>query len=158
MLRPITYKRLKNIALFYLERYDASSFKLKQVLTRRVQKSASQGVDVPKDVSKWIIQVVSECEQLGYLNDIRYAENQARRLSEQGKSARFISQKLDLAGIDPQMIQAVLGNYDEYEQAKIFARKKHLGSDYQKDMAKMARAGFSYEIAKKTLTKENQDV
>ena len=158
MLRPITYTRLKNIALFYLERYDASAYKLKTVLQRRVQKNIMQGDSIPKDVSLWIQQIVTECIQLGYINDQRYAENQVRHLFEQGKSVRFIQQKLNVAGVDEQIVQSVLGSCDDYESAKIFARKKHLGSDYKKDMAKLARAGFSYEIAKKVLSKEDMDV
>jgi len=155
MLRPITYARLKNIALFYLERYDTSSYKLQTVLQRRIQKNILQGDQIPKDTSDWIQQIISECIQLGYINDSRYAENQARHLSEQGKSARFIQQKLSTEGIPAQVIQTVLHHQTDYERAKIFSHKKHLGSDYQKDMAKLARAGFSYEIAKKILIKEN---
>ncbi|MBP5344539.1 MAG: RecX family transcriptional regulator [Alphaproteobacteria bacterium] len=152
MLRPITYTRLKNIALFYLERYDASSYKLKTVLQRRIQKNIMQGDIVPPEVSEWIQTIVAECAALGYVNDSRYAENQARYLSEHGKSARFIQQKLANAGIPEQTIQDVLNQQTDYDRAKIFAHKKHLGSDYQKDMAKLARAGFSYEIAKQILT------
>jgi hypothetical protein len=37
--KKITYNRLKNIAYFYLERFDASSMHLKEVLNRRVLKA-----------------------------------------------------------------------------------------------------------------------
>ena len=39
-MKKITLERLKNIALFYLERYDASSDKLRVVLNRRVKKAS----------------------------------------------------------------------------------------------------------------------
>ena len=157
MTRPLTQKRLKNIALFYLEHYEATASKLKSVLLRRAQKSLL-GEPVPTEVHKWVQQIVADCQNLGYVNDMRYADNLVRRLSEQGKSTRFIQQKLGAAGIDEQLIQTVLTPCDDYESAQIFARKKHLGSDYKKDMAKLARAGFSYEIAKKILNKEAIDV
>ncbi len=43
----------------------------------------------------------------------------------------------------------------ELESAKIFARKKKLlekNESYEKKLAKMARAGFSYDICKKILS------
>jgi len=158
MTRPVTHTRLKNIALFYLERYEATASKLKTVLLRRVQKGLEPGESVSAQAHQWIQQVVAECERLGYINDARYAENMVRRLSEQGKSARFIQQKLNGAGVDSQIIQELLSPYNDYESARIFARKKRLGADYKKDMAKLARAGFSYEIAKQILNKEDMDV
>ena len=45
-------------------------------------------------------------------------------------------------------------NWEE-NSAKIFARKKKLGikhsNNFQKDLAKMYRAGFNYSLSKKTL-------
>ena len=151
MSRQITYTRLKNIALFYLERYDASSAKLTDVLKRRVKKFKMQELDIPKETNTWIQQIVQECQNLGYIDDKRYAEHQVNLLSSQGKSARFIVQKLKTAGIDDDLIQSFLDKDDDLERAKIFAHKKRLGTDYQKDLAKLARAGFSYEIAKQVL-------
>ena len=43
---------------------------------------------------------------------------------------------------------------DRLESAKIFAKKKKLlekNENYEKKLAKMARAGFSYDICKKIL-------
>ena len=154
MTRPVTYKRLKNIALFYLERYDATAEKLKTVLLRRIQKNMPPEEPIPAEVYQLIQQIIAECENSGYINDARYAQNHVRRLSEQGKSIRFIQQKLSMAGVDEQIIQTVLTPCNDYESAQIFARKRRLGTDYQKDMAKLARAGFSYEIAKKVLNKD----
>lgn len=158
MTRPITYARLRNIALFYLERYDASSGKLIDTLKRRVQKTKLQGLEIPKETNEWIQKIVQECQNLGYVDDKRYAENQVRILSRQGKSARFIVQKLSAAKIDTDLIQSLLDPDDDLERAKTFVQKKHLGRDYQKDLAKLARAGFSYEIAKQALHMEDIDV
>jgi regulatory protein len=157
MTRPITYARLRNIALFYLERYDTSSGKLIDTLKRRVQKTKLQGLEIPQETNQWIKKIVQECQQLGYVDDKRYAENQVRTLSAQGKSSRFIAQKLAAAKISSDIIQVLLDPTDDLERAQTFVRKKHLGNDYQKDLAKLARAGFSYEIAKQVL-QEDPDV
>lgn len=152
-MKKITPQRLKNIALYYLERFDASSEKLRSVLMRRVQKAVFLGDEVPLDTEQWIDEIVDEMKRLNYVNDQRYAENKIRQYLKSGKSNRYIILKLSEAGIDPEEVRSFLP-YNELEQAQIFARKKHLGKDFQKDLAKLARAGFSYDIAQKVL-KEN---
>ena len=106
-MKKITPERLKNIALFYLERYDASSEKLRFVLKRRVKKAALEQ-PVPPQTSSWIEQTVSEMKRLGYINDKRFAENLVRRYSEAGKSPSFIRSKLKLSGIDEMTISDML--------------------------------------------------
>ena len=152
-MKKITPQRLKNIALYYLERFDASSEKLRSVLMRRVQKAVFSGDEVSPDVRQWIDEIVDEMKRLNYVNDQRYCENKIRQYLNAGKSNRYIISKLTEAGINPEVVRSFLPN-DELEQAQIFARKKHLGKDFQKDLAKLARAGFSYDIAQKVL-KEN---
>ena len=98
--------------------------------------------------------MVQKVTQLGYVNDERYAENAVRRLSQSGKSARFIQQKLMADGIAPDEIEKHLSTDEDLDRARVFAQKKHLGRDYQKDLAKLARAGFSYETAQEVLKGE----
>lgn len=155
MQKPLTEKRLENITLYYLERFDASSDKLRQMLKRRVQKQKMLGLPIDKNINQWIECVIQKMQQLGYVNDARYAENMIRRLSQSGKSTRFIQQKLLSAGIDQQIVENYLAPEDELDRARTFVHKKHLGADYQKDLAKLARAGFSYEIAQQVLKGED---
>ena len=149
-MKKITPERLKNIALFYLERYDASSEKLRFVLKRRVKK-ASLEQPIPPQSSQWIEQVVSDMKRLGYVDDKRFAENLIRRYSEVGKSPSFIRSKLKLAGIDETIVSDMLEGTDELSLARLMVQKKHLGNDFQRDLARLARAGFSYEIARTAL-------
>ena len=155
-MKKITPQRLKNIALYYLDRFDASSEKLRSVLKRRVQKAIMMGDEVPSDVSNWIDEIVQDMQRLGYVNDKRFCENKIRQYLNAGKSNRYIIGKLSEAGIDLDLIQSFLPD-DELEQARIFVHKKRLGQDYQKDLAKLSRAGFSYDIAQKVL-KEDSNV
>ncbi len=149
-MKKITPQRLKNIALYYLERFDASSEKLKMVLKRRVQRAVFAGDEVSPDVEKWIDEIIQEMQRLNYVNDRRYCENKVRQFLRMGKSNRYIIGKLSEAGINPEIVASFLPD-DELEQAQIFVQKKHLGKDFQKDLAKLARAGFSYDIAQKAL-------
>ena len=155
MQKPITEQRLKNIALFYLERFDASSTKLRQVLKRRIQRQKMQGMIINNQASKWVENIIQEMMRLGYINDERYIENSVRRLSEQGKSTSFIRQKLLSEGLPSEIIEPFLHPESDLEQARLFIKKKHLGQSWEKDLAKLARAGFSYETAKQALEEAN---
>ncbi|MBQ4472593.1 MAG: RecX family transcriptional regulator [Alphaproteobacteria bacterium] len=155
MQKPLTPKRLENIALYYLDRFDASSTKLRQVLLRRLQKQKMSDTPVDPNALKWIENVIQKCVDLGYIDDKRYVENAVRRLSAGGKSARFIQQKLLSEGLDADLIQSFLQIDDDLTRAQTFVTKKHLGKDYEKDLAKLARAGFSYDVARRALKGEN---
>jgi len=155
MQKPLTEKRLENITLYYLERFDASTNKVRQMLKRRVQKQKLAGLPVDKNINQWIETTLQKMQNLGYVNDERYTENVIRRLTQSGKSTRFIAQKLLSEGIDEAILEKYLSPEDELDRAQTFARKKHLGGDYQKDLAKLARAGFSYDIATQVLKGEN---
>lgn len=155
-MKKITPQRLKNIALYYLERFDASSEKLKSVLIRRIQKATLSGDDVSSEAFKWVNEIIQDMQRLGYIDDRRYCENKVRQYLDMGKSNRYIIGKLREVGIDMDVVQSFLPD-DELVQAQIFARKKKLGQDYQKDLAKLAGAGFSYDVAQKVL-KEDLDV
>ena len=141
----------KNIALFYLERFDASSDKLRQVLKRRARRQKMQGIEVAPEVPDWIESVIQKMQNLGYVNDDRYAENAVRRLSQQGKSALYIRQKLKAEGLKDSIVNQYLVGQNDLERAKIFVQKKRLGQT-EKDLAKLARAGFDYETAKQALS------
>ena len=149
-MKKITPQYLKNSALYYLERYEASSQKLRTVLKRRLMKARQEQL-IPSEANVWVEQVVAEMLRLGYVNDGRFAENAVRRLAESGKSCSYIRTKLKLAGIKAEMIEAALSDTDELAQARLMVKKKHLGTDFQRDLARLARAGFSYEIAKTAL-------
>ena len=149
-MKKITRERLKNSALYYLERYEASTLKLRGVLRRRLIKARLEQ-PVPKEADTWIEEVIAEMVRLGYVNDKRFTENMVRRLSGAGKSRSFIRTKLKLAGIEEEEIMEALSDTDELASARLLVQKKHLGHDFKRDLACLARAGFSYEIAREAL-------
>jgi len=156
MQKPLNEQRLENIALFYLGQYEASSEKLRQVLKRRLDRQKMQGIISVAESKDWVDNVVQHMQELGYVNDERYAINAVRRWSEQGKSSFVIRQKLHAERIDSELIEHAFqeSGDDDFARACIFVRKKKLGSDYEKDLEKMARVGFDYETAKQALSKE----
>jgi regulatory protein len=149
--KSITTKRLENIALYYLSKYDSSAENLKAVLKRRVEKARLKGADVPENASEAIEEITDKMVRLGYIDDSRFKENLLRRLGQAGKSRAQIMQKMIKAGVRD---DEALADYDEDEAAAVFVKKKRLGinpENYMKDLAKLARAGFSKNAAKKAL-------
>ena len=102
---------------------------------------------------------MSELEDKNILDDKKYIYTKILNYSSRGKSKNFIRSYLLQKGLSNKLIEEILYNFElenadwEVESAKIFARKKNLGivDNKEKDLAKMARAGFGYDIIKKTL-------
>ena len=110
---------------------------------------------------KSISKVIEELESKQIINDKRYTDTKILSFASQGKSKNFITSYLLHKGIEKSLINNTFKDFEldnpdwEYESAKIFARKKRLGvkhsNNLEKDLAKMARAGFNYKIIKEIL-------
>ncbi|MBE6449718.1 MAG: RecX family transcriptional regulator [Alphaproteobacteria bacterium] len=171
MVKQITEKRLEHISIYYLQRYESCASKLKDVLYRRVLKIKMQGGEIPPQIEEWISKIVLKMQDLGYIDDMRYIENTVRRLQNNGKSMHYILNKLKQDGLSSDLLDTFLQEntsntfQTDLQSAQRLVYKKKLGcfrnkelqkQMYQKDLAVLARAGFSYEIAKKALeTLEN---
>ena len=68
-VRKLTRKRLENIALHYLERFDSSANNLRQVLGRRVFKYTGQVADFDvNEAENWIEEIIESFEKLSIEN------------------------------------------------------------------------------------------
>ncbi|HBO59218.1 MAG TPA: RecX family transcriptional regulator, partial [Alphaproteobacteria bacterium] len=65
--RPLTAKRLTNIALYYLGRYESSVEQLRKILLRRVLKEKMKGADIPADVEAVVESILSKMIADGYV-------------------------------------------------------------------------------------------
>lgn len=168
--RKMTKTRLQNIALYYLERFDSSASNLRQVLKRRVFDYARQTPDFcQSEAEQWINEIITRFEELGYLNDKRYAEFKVDNYLSAGKPERYIRQKMQQKGVSEKIIDEVLSDreFDEEAMATRFAAKKRIGpwrkneesrhENRQKDLATLVRAGFNYDTAQKIVDAENID-
>jgi len=166
-MRKITPIRLRNIALYYLKRFETSVANLRSVLRRRVNDYAYHNPEFSKqDAYDWIEDILQNFEQLGYVNDIRFAEIKIKGYVSAGKSLRYIQGKLREKGIDECIIQKLISEqeFDPFTAALKLARKKKIGpfspsaelrSDRRsKDLAILVRAGFDYDVAVKILDLE----
>lgn len=174
-VRPVkipSAQRLANIALHYLSRYAASESSLRRVLQNRIRRAAMRDAAFGLDTDKQnqlrhdIETIIETHRETGALNDVAYAEIKTNSLRRSGKSQRAIEQKLQLKGISKPIIAYALQSEDEDQEilemkaAITLAKKRRLGNfrvgttdsnRHKKDIAVMARAGFSLSVIRKVL-------
>ena len=163
-----TKARLRNIALYYLERFESSADNLRSVLRRRIDKYVFVNKDYdPTQAYMWADEVVEECMQQNFVNDERFAQLKISSYLLSGKPRRYVEQKLRQKGIDEKIVADYFNHheYSELDTALNFARKKRIGrfredeeqrlASRQKDLATLVRAGFDYDVAKEVLENEN---
>ncbi len=164
----ITEPVLEKTALFYLERYAASSGHLRRVLLRRVKRAEILGAD-PGAVAAARAHtetLIARFLAAGLLDDRRFAESQAQSLQRRGTSRRRIRQRLAAKGVDRDFVEDAIETMagddetSELAAACVLARRRRLGpyraagqrgEFRQKDLAALARAGFSLDVARKVL-------
>ncbi len=168
-------ERLANIALHYLSRYAASEASLRRVLENRLRRTAmrdpafAQDHEKQKQLRAAIETIIERHRKSGALNDVAYAETRTRSLRRAGRSRRAIQRALGVKGVSGETIDAAIMQNDEDngdpESAEMnaaikLARRRRLGpyragatdaARHLKDMAAMARAGFSFQIIRKVL-------
>ena len=144
-------------------------------MTRKIRNSCTHHEDQDFETCAALLEeTITTFTNTDLLNDKIYAEAKVTSLRRAGKSTRHIQSALRQKGVPPDITTKALKKYDSLNEhinndaeliaAKNTARKKKLGPHRTKEVAeedlpdfmkkelgKMARAGFSYEIAKKAL-------
>ena len=152
-------KKLLKYAVDYLSKYDSSKNNLIYVLKRKILRLNLTSFEKRKLIN-FIESIILKLEKNKFIDDDRYSSTKILSLSNSGRSKNFIFNYLIKKGVSKFQIQNNLNLMNqendnwELESAKIFAKKKKLlekKESYEKKLAKMARAGFSYDICKKIL-------
>jgi regulatory protein len=145
---------LERLATRYVARYATTRVKLITYLKRKAQQRGYEG-----DTSTIIESIVDKMERLKWLDDTQYAQSKIQSLARKGYGVRRITQSLHHAGIarNEQQNAFESANYSPLEAAHAYARRKKLGpyadksaspEDMKRDLARMLRAGHSYEIVR----------
>ena len=152
-------KKLLKYAVDYLSKYDSSKQNLSNVLKRKIFRLNIKGYEKSKLINN-LDTIVLKLEKKQLIDDKKYTNSKISSLSRAGKSKNYISNYLIKKGINKIEIQNNLKKFQEINNdwqltsAKLFAKKKRLlesNLSYEKKLAKMARAGFSYDICKKII-------
>ena len=149
---------LMKYAINYLSKYSSSKANLENILKKKIMRLKVEKKD------KYIFynsieSIIKELEKNKFINDDQYTYSKINFFYRQGKSKIFIKNYFMQKGIEKDIVSKNLEIFEnendrwEFKSAKIFAKKKRLenSNDKQKNLSKLARAGFSYEISLKTL-------
>jgi regulatory protein len=161
----LTAASLQRAALAYLERYASSRENLRRVLRRRIDRRCRLRGEDPEPFHPLVEEVLERCARAGLLDDARYAEAGIASLRRRGGSIRTIRARLASRGVDRETIAAALAAEDVDEQATeeaaahALARRRRLGPYRaggrerwrEKDIAALARAGFSFDLARRVI-------
>lgn len=170
--RKATPQYLERAALWYLERYAATTSSLRRVMERKVDRSAKVHGTDPNEGRQIIQDLIERYQRVGLLDDQQFAESRARNLHARGVSVRMIRGKLFQKGLSGDLIDAALEKLEEEvgdpnaTAAISYARRRRLGpyrdparreDMREKDLAALARAGFSYDTARWVVDAESID-
>ena len=152
-------EKLLKYAIYYLSKYSSSKKNLEYILKKKIRRLSDEK-KIRFQLYKEIKIIIDKLEQLKLINDKIYAESKINSLLNQVKSKNYIKQYLIRKGVSSEIADEQISLFYEKNQnlekenALKFAKKRNLTNDkkdYEKKLAKMARAGFSYEISKEIL-------
>jgi regulatory protein len=160
LAKKLSERYLRNAGEYYLNRFPASSAHFLSVMTRKIDRSCCDHPD--QNRQEWIDHIkdtlIPYFEKLGFLNDDLYSTALFNSLKNKGLSKIKIKSKMIQKSVSPHLIDDLLNDgFDDKAAVIRFAEKKKIGrynkngyADYQakqKDLGKLARAGFSYDVA-----------
>lgn len=160
--KDVTPALLRAQALRYLDRFAATTMKLRRHLMTKSRKSIEFHTLDPENVLQMIDVEIERLEKAGILNDQEYASGKARSMSRQAKSKLQIELKLQSLGFDEsQADQAITqlvdeeGHSDRIAAAK-YIRKRKFGpfkpvetreDRRNKELSSLVRNGFEFGLA-----------
>jgi len=151
--------KLLKYAIYYLSKYSSSKKNLEFILKKKIRRLSDEK-QIRFHLYNEIQIIIEKLEKLNLINDQVFVESKIQSLQYQAKSQNYIKQYLLQKGIDKKLIEEQISLFYENnknlekENAIKFAKKRNLlnnDQDYQKKLSKLARAGFSYDIAKEIL-------
>ena len=152
-------EKLLKYAIYYLSKYSSSKKNLEFILKKKIRRLSNEK-QIRFQLYNEILIIIEKLEQLNLINDQFFVESKIQSLQYQAKSKNYIKQYLVQKGINKQLIEEQISLFYENnknlekENALKFAKKRNLlnsDQDYEKKLSKMARAGFSYDVAKEIL-------
>lgn len=171
--RQLTQAELEAYAVSYLARFDCTEVRMRQVLARKLGQGrggggrgdTSDGSGSPS-VSPMVEAVIRRFVEVGYLDDARFARGLATSLLSRGTAPRRMIERLKQRGVDSELATRIIAEQGGTAETELLAasrlvRRKKLGwcrpeparkERAQKDLAVLARAGFSFDVARRALT------
>lgn len=168
---PQNRDQWRQVALRYLERFEAPAARVERVLRTRAQRHNALTAEVEEDIQA----VLEDLCRLKLIDDNRFAEIRSGGLHRRGMGARAINQDLAVRGVNREIIEKQVDDspYARREAIIIAARKKRIGpfrsgraldrwqvereKQVQREMGVLARLGHDLEDAKYIIDAEDED-
>ena len=151
---PLDAKALDAFALRYVGRYATTTSKLAAYLRRKLRERGGEGVG-ELDIER----VVARCVAAGYVDDEGFAKQRAASLGRRGYGHRRIAMTLGAAGIERQVVDALVPDEAEaLAAAERFARRRRIGrfasepsdrDEQRRQFGAMVRAGHAGDLARR---------
>ncbi|TNE38413.1 MAG: regulatory protein RecX [Alphaproteobacteria bacterium] len=167
-----TSRWLRDAALRYLNRFPATTMKLRQHLLRKASAGAEM-FEIPKEeILSRIDAEIGKLVEAGILNDKEFAASKARVMARDGKPVARISLKLKEMGFSDDLQDHALAELGEegrdldLKAAARYVRKRKFGpfkpadtraEREEKELASLARTGFSFDVARRVLDAETTE-
>ena len=160
-----TIDDIRNFAYSYLEKYSPSKQQLRTYLFKKLIK-INQRKSSKKEIFNLIDTVITSLEDQKLLSDKYYSNAKSKSLLKKGYSLNKIRYNLIKKGIEEKYIKDSISKIKENESDPDFfsaikiCRRRRIGPCreesnrplfYNKDIAILARSGFSYEVSKRVL-------
>ena len=156
---------IRNFAYSYLEKYSPSKQQLRIYLFKKLIKT-KQNISNKKEIFNLIDSIITTLIDNKFISDKHYSDIKSKTFLKRGYSLNKIRYSLIKKGIDEKYIKASISKIKEKESDPDFfsaiklCKKRRIGPIreennrslfYKKDIAILARSGFSYELSKKIL-------
>ena len=170
--KKATARYLENVALWYLQRFAASTESLRRVLMRRVDKSVQAHETDRAEGAAFVEDILQRYRRAGLLDDRAYAAARTASLNRRGVSSRGVQARLAAKGVAAGDVAAALDTLREtvadpdLAAAVAYVRRRRLGpyrtaaerADYRdRDLAALGRQGFGYDIARRAVDAADPD-
>tara|TARA_B100000315_G_C14531843_1_gene566587 strand:- start:897 stop:1457 length:561 start_codon:yes stop_codon:yes gene_type:complete len=156
---------IRDYAYSYLEKFSSSKQQLRIYLFKKLIKK-KQNISSKKEIFNLIDTVIASLIDKKLLSDKYYSDAKSKAFLKRGYSLNKIRYNLIKKGIDEKYIKASISNIQANESDPDFfsaiklCKRRRIGPCreesnrtlfYKKDIAILARSGFSYELSKKVL-------
>ncbi len=159
---------MRHAALNHLARYSTTQTGLLRVLGRRIDRWARAAEAAPEQIA--VCQaaartVVTALAGIGVVDDAAFAAGRARALHRAGRSRRAIAAHLQAKGVPAELAALPDDPEAELSAAILYIGRRRIGpfrhepdpAQRQRDLARLARAGFGADIAMRVLDLSHAD-
>lgn len=165
-----TPQHLRSIAHSYVERFWGPSASLRRVLLRHLDRSVRVHASDRAEGIAAIETIVRDFADARLVDDARFADAAAHTLHGRGKSRMLIGMQLRARGLGDGDIAGALASLQaddltDRDAAFALAKRRRLGPFRridrelfrQKDLAAIARGGFSFSLAREVVDAPEQE-